>query len=169
MRRRRINLFARCRSARLPQPVEPLERRLLLADILGSKYNDLNRNGTRDPGEPGMAGWVVYLDADASGTYDGVAQSSGNVPVHIPDLGTATSTLSIAGFSGTVGHLTVSLNITHGYDPDLSADLTSPAGTHVNLFGGLSGRGVNFDNTTFDDNAATLVTDTNGFGSYTGY
>jgi subtilisin-like proprotein convertase family protein len=91
------------------------------------------------------------------------------VPVHIPDLGTATSTLSIAGFSGTVGHLTVSLNITHGYDPDLSADLTSPAGTHVNLFGGLSGRGVNFDNTTFDDNAATLVTDANGFGSYTGY
>jgi len=37
--------------------------------ISGMKYNDLNRNGKRDDGEPGLSGWVIRLisDNDAEG------------------------------------------------------------------------------------------------------
>src|SRR5581483_12406770 len=38
--------------------------------IRGTKYNDLNVNGVRDPGEPGLAGWTLYLDLDRSNTRD---------------------------------------------------------------------------------------------------
>ncbi len=45
--------------------------------ITGTVYNDLNGNGTRDGGEPGLAGWTVKLSGtvttstttDANGTY----------------------------------------------------------------------------------------------------
>lgn len=46
--------------------------------ISGMKYNDLNRNGKKDSGEPGMAGWVIKLkkgnlkistSTDANGNY----------------------------------------------------------------------------------------------------
>jgi len=40
------------------------------ASISGVRYNDLNGNGVRDAGEPGLANVVVYLDADKSGTLD---------------------------------------------------------------------------------------------------
>ncbi|CAN1499052.1 hypothetical protein MCEMIH16_00439 [Caulobacteraceae bacterium] len=35
-----------------------------MGKICITKYNDLNRNGQRDPGEPGMAGWVFIIDGD---------------------------------------------------------------------------------------------------------
>ena len=40
------------------------------APISGSVYNDVNHNGVRDPGEPGLAGRVVYLDADNNSRLD---------------------------------------------------------------------------------------------------
>jgi hypothetical protein len=30
--------------------------------ITGAKFNDLNGNGVRNPGEPGLGGWTIYLD-----------------------------------------------------------------------------------------------------------
>lgn len=54
-------------------------------DIVGAVWNDLSADGTRDPGEPGLAGWTVFLDdnnnravdpvevttlTDADGNYD---------------------------------------------------------------------------------------------------
>ena len=32
--------------------------------IYGNKWNDSNRNGDRDQGEPGLEGWTVFLDTD---------------------------------------------------------------------------------------------------------
>ncbi len=36
--------------------------------ISGTLYNDLNNNGTRDGGEPGLAGWLVKLSGAQTGT-----------------------------------------------------------------------------------------------------
>jgi subtilisin family serine protease len=38
--------------------------------IEGIKWNDLNQDGIRDEGEPGLAGWTIYLDGDNNGTLD---------------------------------------------------------------------------------------------------
>ncbi len=39
--------------------------------IRGAKFNDINGNGARDPGEPGLAGWTILLfnDTDNSGGF----------------------------------------------------------------------------------------------------
>jgi hypothetical protein len=38
--------------------------------ITGTVYEDANANRRRDPGEPGVGGWTVYLDADHDGAFD---------------------------------------------------------------------------------------------------
>jgi ELWxxDGT repeat protein len=44
--------------------------------IYGAKYSDPNQNGARDPGEPGIEGWTVFLDLNG----DGVLQGPQSVP-----------------------------------------------------------------------------------------
>jgi hypothetical protein len=39
-------------------------------DLAGSVFNDLNGDGVHDSGEPGLAGWTVYLDENTNGQYD---------------------------------------------------------------------------------------------------
>src|SRR6202011_4041147 len=41
-----------------------------LVSITGIKFNDLNGNGVRDAGEPGLAGITVFLDANNNGILD---------------------------------------------------------------------------------------------------
>ncbi len=41
-----------------------------LISITGLKFNDLNSNGSRDPGDPGLAGVTVFLDTNLNGTLD---------------------------------------------------------------------------------------------------
>ena len=41
-----------------------------LGSITGHVANDLNGNGVDDPGEPGKAGWTMYLDEDDNGAHD---------------------------------------------------------------------------------------------------
>ena len=36
----------------------------------GTKFNDLNGNGKRDSGEPGLAGWRIWADYDDDGVRD---------------------------------------------------------------------------------------------------
>jgi hypothetical protein len=59
--------------------VEPLEDRLALAggvssqvggEVVGRVFGDLNNNGVRDAGEPGLAQRVVYADANGDGRLD---------------------------------------------------------------------------------------------------
>jgi hypothetical protein len=38
--------------------------------ISGVKYDDRNTNGVRDAGEPGLPGWVIFLDANDNGSRD---------------------------------------------------------------------------------------------------
>ena len=44
------------------------------ATVTGTVWNDANGNGVMDSGESGLAGWTVYVDADNSGTLNGVEQ-----------------------------------------------------------------------------------------------
>ncbi len=36
----------------------------------GTKFADADRDGVRDPGEPGLAGWTIYVDYDGDGALD---------------------------------------------------------------------------------------------------
>jgi len=38
--------------------------------VEGYKYHDLNANGDRDAGEPGLEGWQIYVDLNSNGQYD---------------------------------------------------------------------------------------------------
>ncbi|MDH6084190.1 CARDB domain-containing protein, partial [Umezakia ovalisporum] len=40
------------------------------AGITGQKWHDLNGNGVKDPGEIGLPGWTIYLDANTNGQLD---------------------------------------------------------------------------------------------------
>ncbi len=40
------------------------------AEIHGTKWEDQNGNGVRDPGEPGLAGWTIYFDENGNGLAD---------------------------------------------------------------------------------------------------
>jgi hypothetical protein len=49
----------------------------------GTKFNDLNGNGARELGEPGLAGWTFFVDYNGNGTVDpgeptAVSDASGN-------------------------------------------------------------------------------------------
>ncbi|MGK7918977.1 MAG: SdrD B-like domain-containing protein, partial [Trichodesmium sp.] len=47
-----------------------------LGSIFGFKYNDINRNGFRDPAEPGLPGFTIYLDQNNNGQLDPEEPSS---------------------------------------------------------------------------------------------
>jgi Tol biopolymer transport system component len=38
--------------------------------IEGLKYHDLDNDGVRDPGEPGLAGWIIYVDLNDNGVHE---------------------------------------------------------------------------------------------------
>ena len=39
--------------------------------VTGVKFHDLDGDGTRDAGEPGLAGWTIYADLNRNGQLDG--------------------------------------------------------------------------------------------------
>ena len=45
-------------------------RRLPTGQLRGTKWNDLDRDGTRDAGEPGIQGVTIYLDQNNNGQFD---------------------------------------------------------------------------------------------------
>lgn len=40
------------------------------AQVRGTKFHDLNENGQRDEGEPGLAGWTIFLDQNSNSVFD---------------------------------------------------------------------------------------------------
>jgi Zn-dependent metalloprotease/subtilisin-like proprotein convertase family protein len=98
----------------------------------------------------------------------GLTRYDNNNPVFIPDFSTRVSEILVSGFSNTLGHVVLSLHITHPFPEDLVLSLSSPDGTTVTL---SENNGVNslfFSNygsacspdsqrTTFDDNASQSI------------
>ena len=128
--------------------------------IYGVQFGDLNGDGVRDPGEPLLPGWTVYHDTNNNGTFDILTNSfpAAGLPIPIPDMGTARSSIAVSGLGGAVAKVTVTLTIAHTYVEDLTAVLVGPDGTRVTLFNRVGGAGHNFTNTTLDDAATTSIT-----------
>lgn len=65
------------------------------SDITGTKWADLNGNGVRDAGEPGIAGVLIYLDLDGDDRIDlgeprAMTDANGNYTLTFPGPGTYT-------------------------------------------------------------------------------
>ena len=41
--------------------------------IFGTKFEDLNLNGFRDAGEPGLPGWTIFIDENGNGVFDSLS------------------------------------------------------------------------------------------------
>ncbi len=126
--------------------------------IAGTVVDDANADGQQQAGEQGLAGQTVFLDQNGNGVLDlgTVTAASTDVPIAIPDGGTASSTLAIED-DVFITDVNVTLDVTHTYDGDLEVCLISPTGTRVVLFSGVGSWGENFTGTTLDDEAATSI------------
>ncbi|MEE8451478.1 MAG: GEVED domain-containing protein, partial [Thermoguttaceae bacterium] len=136
-------------------------------EIQGSKWYDFDGDGDRDPPEPGLPGWTIYLDHNDNGSLEPVSTTTvvGTAGA-IPDLNTATfTTLSAFGLAGPLVDVNVHLNISHPFSPHLDAFLVSPSGTRVELMSHV-GSGASFINTVLDDEATTRIFD--GSSPFTG-
>ncbi|MEI7646000.1 MAG: FG-GAP-like repeat-containing protein, partial [Chloroflexales bacterium] len=82
-------------------------------------------------------------------------------PLDIPDSGAITSTVTVAapanGAAGTITDVAVELTLTHPYIGDLTARLTAPDGTSVDLFSGVGGSSANMIGLILDDAATTPI------------
>lgn len=87
------------------------------------------------------------------------------VTTALPDVSTTDIPISVAGFVGAIGKVTVSFHLTHTFDGDLDIYLIAPDATAIMLTTDNGGGGDDFgagcspdaDRTTFDDDAATSV------------
>ncbi|MEX0643489.1 MAG: proprotein convertase P-domain-containing protein [Pirellulales bacterium] len=132
----------------------------LPGSIGGLKWNDLNGNGMKEEGEPGLPGWTIFIDNDNDGMLDANTTStiaSTDVPKSITDFSSAKSQVSF-GELGKVAKVVVTLDITHSYAADLDVFLISPSGTQIKLFGGVGGQYNDFQNLTLDDDAVRSIT-----------
>ena len=127
--------------------------------IAGTQWHDLNGDGTRTPDEPALAGWQIFLDNNGNLFRDEATldAASSDVPVTLVDLSTVSSSLVTSGHAGQLIDVNVSLDITHGLTAEVDAFLISPSGTQVELFTDVGSSGVNFVNTTLDDQAAMTI------------
>jgi subtilisin-like proprotein convertase family protein len=143
--------------------------------IAGQKWNDVDGDQIKDPAEPGLEGWRIYIDQNNNGQLDTVTipgqpaipgtpgktqtvSSASNLNLAIPDQSDAglTNSLQVTAV-GTILDINVTLDITHTWDSDLKVELISPAGTHVKLVTNRGQGGANFHNTVFDDSANVSI------------
>ena len=130
------------------------------AVIGGIVFDDLNEDGSMDAAEPGLADVSVLLDTNGNGVHDDRSASfSTGEAVTIVDEAYVMSTLDIDTEITSITDLNLTLDITHSYNSHLTAWLIAPDGTSIPLFVAIGGFGDNFDNATFDDEAATSARD----------
>ena len=77
--------------------------------------------------------------------------SSPNVPVVIVDRSTVTSTLSVESTITALKDISVTIDIDHTWDSDMTLKLISPSGTAILLASRRGSGGDNYDGTIFDD------------------
>jgi hypothetical protein len=93
-----------------------------LVTISGTLFHDLNANGVRDAGEPGLSGWTVFLDANNNGILDAGEISTvtnGGGGYSFNDLGPGTYRVRLVPQSG------------WQLSTPLPADILASSGTNV--------------------------------------
>ncbi|MCA9225143.1 MAG: hypothetical protein KDA47_06000 [Planctomycetales bacterium] len=119
-----------------------------LGDLSGVQFNDLDADGTRDAGEPGLSGWTIYLDlnqnnqmemgepsvlTDADGNYAFTMLTPGNYRVASMPMAGWGRTTPASGFQSSAvlgGQVTANVNfgvLQNGFD-SASGRLTIVAG-----------------------------------------
>ncbi len=63
-------------------------------------FDDRNGDGEQRPGEPGLVGWVVYIDADADGVLDNPADGNGTCTAGATERCLVTGTDGVFAFTG---------------------------------------------------------------------
>ena len=136
--------------------------------VSGLVWHDHNANGTRDPGDEGLAGRTVFLDVDTNGIRDVSPPQTYSISPDAPiaDLTTLTSMIYVYDAPGKVLNVNVRLDIQHTYDADLDVYLHSPQGTRLRLFEDVGSSGDNFYGTLLDDQASLSITQ--GSAPFTG-
>jgi subtilisin-like proprotein convertase family protein/subtilisin family serine protease len=128
----------------------------LSANITGRIYEDRNADGVLTGVEPGIASALAFLDTNNNGWLDRVPAQ--NLPLAIPNPGPIYSSLTVAGFTGTVNDVNVTLTINHTRLQDLDIYIVGPTGAKVELSTDNGGSNANYTDTTFDDQAAISIT-----------
>jgi subtilisin-like proprotein convertase family protein len=92
---------------------------------------------------------------------------STDTPLAIPDnnVAGATSTIAVADTS-IVQDVNVTVNVAHTFDNDLTLSLITPANTSITLVARRGGSSDNYNNSVFDDEAATSIA--SGAAPFTG-
>jgi subtilisin-like proprotein convertase family protein len=112
------------------------------ADAVGNGVTDDNTG----------AYYTLETGRDVNPSYD-----STDTPLAIADNTTFDSVIAVTD-SKSVGDVNVTVNITHTFDGDLVLSLFPPTGPPISLVDRRGGTGENFEDTVFDDEAATPIT-----------
>ena len=120
-----------------------------LGAISGTVFNDLSGTGTLAPGDPDLAGWTVYLDANNNGALD---------PGEVSTVTAANGTYSFTGLGP--GTYNVREVAPSGWTE------TSPPGNvyRVTMTSGLAATGENFGDFKLGAISGTVFNDLTGTG-----
>jgi subtilisin-like proprotein convertase family protein len=94
------------------------------------------------------------IDAQTFNGTGGQIPDNGSTAIDFP---LTVSGLSQSTLNGTLGLVSVCINITHPYVGDLEVSLVSPGGVSIFLVAGVGGSGNNFTNTCFNQSASNNI------------
>ncbi len=163
-------------STRNTARCEPIERRQLLANVTGTIFNDINRNGRLDAGEAGLLMRTVYADYNFNSRYDtGEPLGHTDVAGHYT-LATRASNVSLRIDLGNSEHVSLPYGATSIWLPNVGTNVagqnfgirTGPSTTtisgrsyfDVNNNGAFDTGETSFDGTVYADINNNGVIDT---------
>jgi hypothetical protein len=152
----------------LPPPPLPLP-----ASVGGTVYHDVNKNGARDSGEPGISGVVVTLDGSAAattttapdGTYAFTTLMAGPYSVAAPDTAAGKGRLSPSPVSLALIEGENRTDVDFGY---VTGSISGYAYVDANGNGSFDGGEVGLGGVPIAMGSSTATTDPNGAYTFGG-